>query len=599
MKIALTYIVKDDSQAKELEKSIKSFRPYVDGLFVLVNGLSGKHNEINKIVKKYNGVSKSTNEKTHSHIYHKRADGTWFFAHFGNARNEVFAMVPKEYDYITWADSDDVLVGGQQLRPIAEDAKKRHIDMVFFTYAYSNRFDDFGNLLEVLVPHQRERLIANNGKFTWYKRVHENVLEKDQGQPFTKMNYTYKVDGTEIAWIHQQTMEIDQGSHKRNIELLRLEAEEEEYQDPRTIFYLAKSHFDMKTPEDFDIADNFLSMFVKMSGWDQEISQAYEFKGLIKVIKGDLEGALEDYLNALKYNPISHLTNLKLADVYIAKNKVREAEHFLKAYESLPPLTSDSIITSKAEAIALYYTVKFNIAHKTGKIDEAVTWAEKRAEYITDELVNQVKEFAAIEDFAKNYLATATHFAKAGKFEILQQLVDAAPSYFEENEFMKKICNSFPPKVWEEKSIVYFASFYEKHFEEWNGNNISTGIGGSETAVIYLSEYWAKMGYKVVVYCDTPMDIVINGVEYKKYWKINWKDQFSTLIFWRAPQLLDMPVKAKRIFLDMHDVAFPQTFTDYRIDKVDKVFFKSRAHRDQVPHLPDSKAVVISNGIML
>lgn len=599
VKVALTYIVKDNSQAKILEKSLKSFTKYFDGLYVLVNGPSGHHDEIHKLVKKFGGTSISVDPKSQPNLYTRQDNGTYKFTNFGLARNLNFAMVPASYDYISWADTDDILIGGEQLKLIAEQAKQKNMDMTFMTYAYVNKFDDFGNLLEIHVPHQRERLIANNGKFEWKKRLHETVLPKDDNQRYTTENYTHGKDGTEIAWVHTASKESDKESQERNAYILRIQAEEEEYKDPRTIFYLGKTHFDMKTPEDFDKAEQFFRMYVPMSGWDGEISQAYEFIGLIRTYYQDPKGAAEAYFNALKHNPISHTANLKLADALATQGKIQEAKHFLKAYENLPEMTSSSLVTSIKETKALYATVQFNISHKEGKIKDAIKWAEERSKYIEDDLLEQIKFHDEIENLAKAYLTIATAFVKGGKFDYLAQFVDTAPPSLQKEEFMKKVMNSFPPKKWEDKTIVYFASFYEPHFEEWNGDSIKTGIGGSESAVIYLAEQWVKNGYKVVVYCDTPTDIVINGVEYIKYWKINWKDEFDTFILWRMAQMLDLPITAKRLFLDMHDVAYHQVFTDYRISRVDKVFFKSRAHRGQVPQLPDDKAVVISNGIVL
>ena len=55
--VALTYIVKDNSEKELFAKSLESFMPYFDGLYVLVTGTSGEHDEIHKLVKEYKGVS--------------------------------------------------------------------------------------------------------------------------------------------------------------------------------------------------------------------------------------------------------------------------------------------------------------------------------------------------------------------------------------------------------------------------------------------------------------------------------------------------------------------------------------------------------------
>ena len=129
--------------------------------------------------------------------------------------------------------------------------------------------------------------------------------------------------------------------------------------------------------------------------------------------------------------------------------------------------------------------------------------------------------------------------------------------------------------------------------------SLKTGIGGSESAVIYLAEEWSKLGFQVVVYCDTDVDRYINGVLYMKYWKINWHDKFNVFILWRTPQLLDLPINARKLFVDLHDICIPELWTKDRCDKADKVFFKSRWHAEQIPQLDEKKRIVISNGITL
>jgi hypothetical protein len=179
------------------------------------------------------------------------------------------------------------------------------------------------------------------------------------------------------------------------------------------------------------------------------------------------------------------------------------------------------------------------------------------------------------------------------------KLLDTLPEILEGEQFAKQIVNKLPGREHDDKSIVYFASHYQPHFEKWNGNSLNVGIGGSESAVIYLAEEWAKIGYNVVVYCDTPQDQLINGVLYMKYWKINWNDTFNVLILWRTPQLLDIGFKARKTFIDLHDICIPELWTPERCNKVDKVLFKSRWHAEQIPQLDLKKRVVISNGITL
>lgn len=105
------------------------------------------------------------------------------------------------------------------------------------------------------------------------------------------------------------------------------------------------------------------------------------------------------------------------------------------------------------------------------------------------------------------------------------------------------------------------------------------------------------MGKKVTVYAECDDHISQDGVIYKHWSKINWKDTFNVLILWRSPHLLDREIKAKKIFMDLHDIASQLDWSEERMSKVAGVFFKSQYHRRMLPKLPEEKAIVLSNGI--
>lgn len=158
-------------------------------------------------------------------------------------------------------------------------------------------------------------------------------------------------------------------------------------------------------------------------------------------------------------------------------------------------------------------------------------------------------------------------------------------------------------KVWPEKSIVYYTGTSS---EAWNPHTLELGLGGAQTAVIYLAKEWDKLGYKVVVYGETRgRSILCDGVQYLDHARFNKHDYFDTLIIWEPKNLsiLEHPIFAKRIWLDVHGV--PKTKRAYKeaaLKKVDKVFIKSKYHHflfqdPELAHIPESKLVVVSNGI--
>lgn len=161
---------------------------------------------------------------------------------------------------------------------------------------------------------------------------------------------------------------------------------------------------------------------------------------------------------------------------------------------------------------------------------------------------------------------------------------------------IKMLQRTSKPRKWGEKEICYFANFGGKHFYTWDGNSINKGLGGSETAVIRLSEEWVKKGYKVTVFCDPEKPIVVNDVTYLPYYYFNRNDEFNIFIQWRGNALASK-IKAKKFIIDLHDIFNGGDYTPEIMKHVDKVMVKSRYHRSNAPNIQDKQIVICSNGI--
>jgi tetratricopeptide (TPR) repeat protein len=600
-KIALTYIVKDNSELELFQKSLKSFMPYFDGLFVVVNGLSGQHELIHKEVKKYKGTSISIGPDTHPEPYYQNEDGTWEFVNFAAARQISFDIVTPDYDYISWADTDDILQGGSEIRKITTLAKQSNLDAVFCTYYYSVIFNEDGSVKEPVIFHERERFLKR-GRYKWTSHLHEVCVVKDGNMNDLKMvQYTFDPEKNQnLVWVHTATMDKSVKALKRNVRILEIQAKQEDYKDPRTILYIAKTYYDIGEPERLIEADKYLDKYIPMSGWDEEIGVAYHYKGLIRQRLGRDAEAIPFYKRAILHYPANHNDYLRLADALYKVGNHEEGDIYLDQGSVLPNPKSKATIGSPFETKLLFVTLKFQQAQRKGDLDEMKKFAEIRDQLVKDELLEGVNHTIEINKIAQGIYNYAIYILKNHP-EYLEQYLNTIKNPFLEQEFIMKLSNSKPPKEWADNEIVYYASWGNKHFEEWTPDNLQKGIGGSESAVIYLAKEWVKLGYKVTVYCDCgDKGGDYDGVTYKHYNLVNFNDKFSTIIFWRSPHLLDIKnLTAKRIFMDLHDIASMEHWTPERVAKVDKIFFKSRWHRRNLPNVPNSKAVVIGNGINL
>lgn len=605
MTILLTAIFKDDSEYEIAKRMLESFMPHVNGLAVALTGTSGQFDKLKKLIKSYNGKYVITTPQTHPKIYLQDGD-KYIFANFSEARNVSFQLADSMpgYDWYIWADVDDILIGGEQLHAVAEQATLNKYDAVFFTYWYSIRRKEDGSFDEndVEIEHIRERLIKPK-TFKWVSRLHEVAVPLIDGYQPRLSNYDWKPqEGRSCVWAHITDKDRVDGNLNRNITILEAQIKEEEHKDPRTIFYLAKTYYDLHTSQHDDLALFLLKDYLELSGWAEERANAWQYIGNIYVRKGDHRKALEAFHKAVEEYPINHMHYLYLAREYAELQLFDQSDFWLNMVLHMDAPQARTTIGNPLEIKYMAASLKYNECMRKGKYQEALTWLQTRnnlGQHKQDGMEKTLKDIIDLNETCKWVFQYAKWLKDHGHEDKVNALLQSLPSEIGREPFVYMIANSISkPKVWDEKSIVYYASWGVEHFEGWSAKSLQKGIGGSETAVIELAKRWVKMGYKVTVFGDPRENTgTYEGVEYRPWYEINWNDTFNVLILWRSPHLLDRDIKARRIYMDLHDVANQLDWSEPRMQKIDKVFFKSLFHRRMIPKLPDDKAVVISNGI--
>lgn len=592
--LALNMIVKDDTEADMLHRCLRSFEPYVDAMYICGTGF-GPKGKIKRITEKMGGVFKEITPETNPEVYHDFGEGMRF-AHFGQARNAALEMVPDDFSWVVWADTDDVLEGGAELRDVAKVADERKADAVCFTYWYSVILDDDGRVDQVVVDHIKERIFKKR-IFQWKDRLHENIYTRDSGYKPVVAEWPFNPElGQKVVWVH-----LDKGmdgKQERNAPILELQAQERGDSDPRDFHYLGKTYADMGK---LDKAKEYFKRHLEKSGWNQERAISIEYLALIAQQEKNYRESVDILIKGLGEYPMNHMLYLRLAAAYFELGQVDFAKHWINVAEHLPQPTSNTAITNQYEIKTLLTALKIKEAMLKPDLAEVEKWAEIRHNLMghkDDGLLEDVKETKAL-NYAVTGLFNLSKWLKEHDYgDKIAPIVTTMPEEITDEPSMRIITkNILPAEKWPEKSIAYVCTHGGPHFEKWNFKSVEKGIGGSETAVIELSKRWAKAGYKVVVYADTDMPGMHEGVEWRQPWQLNWKDEFDTVIIWRMTFLLDEDIKAKHIYVDLHDVTSQLDFTDERMDKIDGVFFKSNYHRRFVPKLPDSKVRVVSNGI--
>tara|TARA_B100001093_G_scaffold184123_2_gene176752 strand:+ start:70 stop:1818 length:1749 start_codon:yes stop_codon:yes gene_type:complete len=126
-------------------------------------------------------------------------------------------------------------------------------------------------------------------------------------------------------------------------------------------------------------------------------------------------------------------------------------------------------------------------------------------------------------------------------------------------------------------------------------------IGGSEQAIVELSEYWATKGYNICVFGDFDEHFVRNNVSYKSWKRFNLKGEHKILILWRLYGcfLLNLNLHAKKIYVDLHDNHCFEDIGKY-VNKISKIMVKSQFHKNIIDSKIAKESLVykiIPNGI--
>jgi tetratricopeptide (TPR) repeat protein len=581
-KIALALIVKDDSELERLDNCLKSVAPYVQGIFI--TGTKEPQDKIKKLCKKYNAVW-SWFEWTHD---------------FSAARNFNFAQVPKEYEWIFWCDTDDLVVGGETFQQAIDLAVKNNISAVFARYLYQVEFDEKGHIKHILIEHLRERLIKNDNTFKWVAPIHETLIEQ---RPAGKTDF----QGFYVVHTAQPTdMET---SMWRNIGILEQEVINNP-QDPRPIYYLAKAYFDTRISEVLyescgdgmdSITMELLRDYIRKSGWAEERGQCWEYLSMIHRERQEYKQAIYALMQSLVEFPNTPSVYIQLSLIYTLMKDWIKAMHWVKLAGNVD-IPKTTLVVNPRDYKTMMLEALFHIYLNTGKLDEAYKVAQGLVELLPTDINKSrlagVEDVKHRNDVAHYVVKLAAYLKEKGENEQLTNLLNSIPLEIVNEPALVSLKQEFMPvKNWGKDEIVIYCG---PGWEKWSPKSLAKGIGGSEEAVIYNSRELTKLGWKVTVFAG-PEDEAgeYDGVVYKNHYDINWKDNFNVFISWRNIAVFDMPIRAKKSYLWNHDLQNNLTYTPDRLSKIDKVFFLSKFHRDNVPCLSEDKVMITGNGVII
>lgn len=139
--------------------------------------------------------------------------------------------------------------------------------------------------------------------------------------------------------------------------------------------------------------------------------------------------------------------------------------------------------------------------------------------------------------------------------------------------------------------------------EEWSPRKLrEQGLGGSETALVRLAEEFF-LGDDL--FCTTYGRIdnpgYYNGVRYRRIEEFDPRIAQDVVVAWRYPEAADLPLRAKKLVLWCHDMAYGDRLTPVRAARFDALIVLTEWHKrymlEQYPWLDPEKLVVIGNGV--
>lgn len=598
-KIAAALIIKDDSEEKELDRALASIYTHVDAIFI--TGTKKPQQRIKKLCKKYDAI------------------WSWFawIKDFSAARNFNFSQVPKEYEWILWIDADDVVVGADSLHQAVEVGEQANCKSVFARYLYQVESEDvkveglnsktqrwethyLTQVKNVVIEHLRERLIKNDGSHKWVAPIHETLIEQYP---------TGKTDFKGFHVVHMTDFEDMQEAMYRNIDILQEEVIRNP-NDPRPIYYLAKAYFDTKAPEILyepagegmdSITIELLKDYIRKSGWKEERSQAWEYLSMIHRERQEYKKSIQCLLEALNEYPLFPSTYIQLALNYVMLKEWATALNYVKLAGQVD-IPQTTLVINPKDYKAMILECLYHVYLNTGKIQETEQVAQGLVDLLPSDLnKDRLKGISTLKD--RNNLAhwcvkLASHLKQTNQLQQLKALINSIPQEIASEPALVSLRQEMtPPRNWDKDEIAIWCG---AGWERWSPKNVAKGIGGSEEAVIYLTKELAKLGWKVTVFADPQEEEgEYEGVRYAPHYTINWEDNFNIFISWRQIWVFDRVVKAKKTYLWNHDIQNAMEYKPERVDRITKIMFLSKWHRDNVPNLSEDKVMITSNGIVL
>jgi glycosyltransferase involved in cell wall biosynthesis len=555
--VGLALIIKP-GESKLLDNCLKSIAKYVDNIYITI---TGEDKEIEKVCQKYK-----------AHIsYFKWIDD------FAAARNFNFSQVKDEW--IVWCDADDIIEGAEHIKSTIKKMIEEGVDVGVMDYLYD--FDSSGNCV---VKHKKGRIVKNDGCVKWVGKLHEDLIDQ-------RNIIAYFIPDTKI--IHQSNNERYNEAKERNLRIA-IKAYKEE-NDPRNSYNVANAYLSLG---ELKKAIKYFLEFREVSGSSIEIFTANDRIAGCYMNLGDYENAKKFAMYCISFKPNFPDGYLKMGEINFNLRNFKDAKEFLLTGFSKGVPEDEYIVYNPRDYDFNPLRILADCYLALNRPEESKMCLEKCLEIFPGHkgikerikmLDDEIKKLKVVDEVLEKI--------KGKSISQIKKLLDSVPDELKQHPKLLSVRNQYFIKTKSSGKDLAIFCFYTD--EEFNPDIvINEGRGGSEEAVVYISQLLAERGWNVEVFANCGHKEQKYGkVTWKPFWSYNYRDKYDVFIAWRHPSAFSLDINATKKYLWMHDVLRETEFTQERLKKIDKIFALSKFQRSLLPKIPDDKFLITSNGI--
>ncbi len=555
--VAVAIIAKD--AAKTIGACLSSLTPYVAQVVVCVD--ENTSDDTAKIAKKHKATMHGglVVSEWHECPDHGRVKAQ----NFAKARQASFGYLRTDVDWHMWVDADDVLQNGEKLAPYLA-ALPSATEGVWLPYHYAKA----GPGGPVSTIFDRERIVRASLPWEWKYRVHEILVPIGRE---TEAVAWVRTD--QIVVVHQHEGHDTAGSARRNILLLEIDLEADP-NDMRAWFYLGNQYFALQDWEAAVFAYGratestnpyqlwqtfiYLSMCYERMGNPQIKDLPPEFQDTVlsNVAKMRVSGMAA--LLALDVQPVHPEPWYRLASNAMLVGDVGRTEFYTGIADRAP----DPPFFVFRNPLDRTYNRNLTLAQayaNDGQTSKAKRALEAAARTIpTPDVLKGIADQGKLENDAQTADAWVRLLTSNGN---LPNMIDLIP---EDMWKFGRVRDVTIPAIMEKRitgnsrlitqpRIIFFCG---RSLEPWAPPSLdTTGIGGSETAVIQIAKQFAQDGWHVDVYndCDR-FEGVYDGVGYWDCKRLAQGETAEVLVSWRNERAIDIPIERRTSLLWCHDL---------------------------------------------